>query len=70
MKRTIIILAEVDAPAGVDVAPAARSLGDRVSYAQLGDGVCVGRAEATSMDFPVAALVAALQHAVKVVAGE
>lgn len=66
-KRTIIILAEVDAPDGVDVAHAARVLGDRVGYATIGDGVRVGRAEATVMDLPVAALVAVLEHAVKVI---
>jgi len=70
MKRTIIILAEVDAPEGMDVSHAARVLGDRVGYATIGDGVRVGRAEATAMDMPVAALVAAMEHAVKVISRE
>lgn len=69
-KRTIIILAEVEAPEGVDVAQAARVLGDRVGYATIGDGVRVGRAEATSVDMPVGALVAAMEHAVKVMSRE
>lgn len=70
MKRTIIILAEVDAPEGVDVAHAARVLGDRVGYATIGEGVRVGRAEATAMNMPVEALVRAMEHAVKVISGE